>query len=277
MNKLFNNILVPVDFSKVSELAIEKAIDIGNHFKCNVHLVMAEGQGMLMKQQAQLARIFGVRTTDAEAKLYQLQNKYTYQMRQGLSMHSCIRRGNKTRTIVEYAVRHGIDLVIVGRTSNILPPGNYNVKELTKNIGCPVLTVRKDNLHEKLMNIVLPVCSTLPIRKIMFASYMARKYNSKIHLLAVAPENESQQGERNVYLHKAYQLLKDNTNLTIECHTLRGDNIAEATLRFAEKIDADLIVVNPGSESKMSGLVNKLIDGRLFNESKIPVMTISPV
>jgi nucleotide-binding universal stress UspA family protein len=274
MNKLFNNILVPIDFSDVSELAIEKAIDIANHFKCNIHLVFAERQGLLVKQPGQLSRSLRGRPADAESKLYQLQNKFTYQLHPGLSMHACIRRGKKTSTVVEYALRHHIDLVIVGRNDNLLP-GNYNIKQITRKIECPVLSVRKDSRQQRLSNIVLPVCSMLPIRKIMFASYLARKYDSRIHLLAVAGSGKDQQGDRNEYLHKAYQLLKDNTNLHIECHTMRGDNIAETTLRFAEKIDADLIVVNPGNESKLSGLLNRVFDGSLFNESKIPVMTIS--
>jgi nucleotide-binding universal stress UspA family protein len=275
MNKLFNNILVPIDFSDVSELAIEKAIDIGNHFRCNVHLVFVQAQGLLIKQPGQLTRSLQGRPADAEAKLYQLQNKFTYQLHPGLSMHACIRRGNRTRTVVEYALRHHIDLVIIGRTTNLFP-GNYNIREITRRIECPVLSVRRDSPQQGLSNIVLPVCSMLPIRKIMFASYLARKYNSKIHLLAVAGEGEDERADRNQYLHKAYQLLKDNTNLNIECHTMRGHNIAETTLRFAEKIDADLIVVNPGNESKLSGFINKVFDGSLFNESKIPVMTISP-
>ena len=111
----------------------------------------------------------------------------------------------------------------------------------------------------------------------MFASYLARKYNSKIHLLSIAGDEKDSAADRNQYLFKAYQLLRENTNLTVECHTIRGHNIADSTLRFARKINADLIVVNPGKESRLSGFVNKLIDGSLFTESRIPVLTISAV
>ena len=111
----------------------------------------------------------------------------------------------------------------------------------------------------------------------MFASYLAKKYNSKIHLLSIAADERESEADRNQYLYKTYQLLRDNTNLSIECHTIRGHNIADSTLRFARKINADLIVVNPGKESRLSGFVNKLFDGSLFTESRIPVLTISKV
>jgi nucleotide-binding universal stress UspA family protein len=279
MHKLFNNILIPVDFSEVSELAIEKAIDIANHFQCNIHLVYIENERLLMKKKKLLSHRADSALPGSEAKLYQLQNKYTYKLDPGLVIQSAAVRGNKNRSVIEYSFSHRIDLLIIGKPASLsgtLLPGNFNINEITKKVGCPVLTVRKEAGNVRLMNIVLPVCSVLPIRKIMFASYLARKYNSKIHLLAIAGAEDNEQGDRNQYLHKAYQLLRDNTNLDIECHTLRGQNIAETTLRFAKKIDADLIVINPGKESLLSGFLIRFFDGFLFNESRIPVMTISP-
>jgi nucleotide-binding universal stress UspA family protein len=279
MNKLFNNILVPIDFSDVSELAIEKAIDIANHFNCHIHLVFAQ-TNPVGKRSGKFTKSVTGSTADAEARLYQLQNRFTYQLQPGLLIHSCLRRGNRSRAVIDYTLRHNIDLVVLGRATGLVSSlinGRYNINEITNRIDCPVLTVRKDTANHKWMNIVLPVCSMLPIRKIMFASYLARKYNSRIHLLSIADDNNENMEGGNQYLYKAYQLLRDNTNLMIECHTIRGHNIADTTLRFAQKINADLIVVNSGSESRLPGFVNKLFDGSLFSESRIPVMGISTV
>ncbi|MBC7830060.1 MAG: universal stress protein [Chitinophagaceae bacterium] len=279
MNKLFNNILVPVDFSDVSELAIEKAIDIANHFKCNIHLVVADTNSIGKRTRQFNKSINGI-AADAEAMLYRLQNKFTFRLHPGLSIQSSLRKGTGNRAVIEYTLRHNIDLIIIGRSTGVIKKlmgSSYDIVEITKHIECPVLTVRMNTSNNQWMNIVLPVCSMLPVRKIMFACYLARKYNSKIHLLSIAGDEIETDIERNQYLYKAYQLLRDNTNLVIECHTIRGHNIAESTLRFAQKINADLIVVNTGQESRLSGFVNKIFDGSLFSESKIPVMSISAV
>jgi nucleotide-binding universal stress UspA family protein len=287
MNKLFNNILVPIDFSAVSELAVEKAVDIANHFKCNIHLVIAEKHkigvqpGPLHPNNKRSGA-----GADTETRLSRLQHKLRSSLDPGLSVHSSVRKGNRNRAVIEYALRYNIDLVIIGRGTGVLRDminGGYRINEITKQIECPVLIVRKDAHRDRWinatdnqwMNIVLPVCSMLPLRKIMFASYLARKFNSKIHLLSIAGEKTELEADRNQYLSKTYQLLRDNTSLLVECHTIRGHNIADSTLRFARKINADLIVVNPGKESRLSGFVNKLIHGSLFTESKIPVLTIS--
>ena len=93
MNKLFNNILVPVDFSDASELAIEKAIDIANHFKFNIHLVFAHANPGVKKSRHFVKGITGS-SIDAQTRLYQLQNRFTYQLHPGLSFQSCFRKGN---------------------------------------------------------------------------------------------------------------------------------------------------------------------------------------
>ncbi|RYY30852.1 MAG: universal stress protein [Chitinophagaceae bacterium] len=278
MTKLFNNIMVAIDYSSKSTIAIERAIDIANHFKCHVHLVYAEAQGLISWEHRPGNGGADPGPDSSQARLYELQNKYTYQLEPGLSMFASIRKGNKNKSIIEYAVRNQIDLVVVSNTGTIINQiftRSFNVQEISRRLECPVLSVRHSYGEDKLHNIVLPICSALPIRKIMFASYLARKYNSRIHLLAIANERSDANPDHNQYLHKAYQLLRDNTTLSIECHTMRGHNIADTTLRFSEKINADLIVVNPGEESMLSGFVNKLLKGTLFNESRIPVMTIS--
>jgi nucleotide-binding universal stress UspA family protein len=274
MTKLFNNILVAIDYSQRSELAVERAVDIANHFNCHVHLVLAETHGLISweHQPADGGPVPG--PDNNQARLYQIQNKYSDQLATGLSMFVSIRKGNKSKSIIEYTLRNQIDLVILSNTGGLLSRG-FNIHEITRRVECPVLSVRGGASSERLLNIVLPVCGALPIRKIMFASYLAKKYDSTIHLLSVTPDVLDANSGNNQYLQKAYQLLRDNTNLSIECHTMPGHNIAETTLKFAEKIKADLIVVNPGNESVLSGLFSRLFRGFLFNESRIPVMTIS--
>ncbi len=270
--------MVAIDSSGKSRIAIERAIDIANHFKCHIHLVYAESHGLVSWEHKPSNGGADPGPDTAQTRLYELQNQYTYQLEPGLSMFASIRKGNKNKSVIEYAVRNQIDLVVVGNTGTVfnqLFTRSFNVHEITRRLECPVLSVRHSSAEDKLLNIVLPIGNGLPIRKIMFASYLARKYNSKIHLLAITNEVSDNNPDHNQYLHKAYQLLRDNTTLSIQCHTMRGNNIADTTLRFAEKINADLIVVNPGEESMLSGFFNKLVKGTLFNESRIPVMTIS--
>jgi nucleotide-binding universal stress UspA family protein len=276
MQKLFSNILAPIDFGKQSELAVSRAIYLCNKFKCNLHVVCV-GEFVLPVHSSPDEE--GNEKNSNRLKLSFLKSRYTAQLDTGLSLIISMHKGNIEQIIVEYAIRHYIDLIIMGSFQKVVLGnlfGTLSINRLSWKVNRPVLTVKSIPLPEEIRNIVLPVHGSLPIRKITLASYIAKQFNATIHLVGLTKRfEESAEGET-LYMSKAYQLLRDNTNLTIECHADTDNNIADATLKYAQKVQADLIIVNSGKELLLSGFINRLFARFIFNESKIPVMTIAP-
>jgi hypothetical protein len=153
--------------------------------------------------------------------------------------------------------------------------GTLSINRLSWKVNQPVLTVKLKQAGQEIRHIVIPVHGNLPIRKITLASYIANQFNAKIHLVGLSKHFEEGIDET-MYLSKAYQLLCDNTKLEIVCHREPDMNIADATLKYAQQVEADLIIVNSGKELLLSGFINRLFARFIFNESKIPVMTIAP-
>ena len=60
-------------------------------------------------------------------------------------------------------------------------------------------------------------------------------------------------------------LLKTGLTNPIEHHILKGNNLPKAILEYAERIGADMILVNPGSETKISNFTGKHINNALAN------------
>jgi len=268
MKKLFNNILVPVDAAQACDPAIERAVHIANSFQCHVHLIFFERSGWLSSGPAASKSL-------PEASV---RSKYCSGLQAGLQLRISTVQGNAEKMITEYAIRHSIDLVVLGRIkrSGYVGKGRMlNLNRLSRHTDCPVLTVRDSPGPEKIRNIVIPVSSHLPVRKIIMASYLAEAFRAKIHLVALSGNMKTDSGYA-PYLYKSYQLLKDNTKLSIECHAIAGDNIADAALEYAKQINADLIVVNTGNELRLRGFINWLFPRFIFNNRLIPVMTIKP-
>ena len=281
MKKVINNILVPVDFGKQSDVAIEKAVQLANHFHCGLHILHVENASFI--PLAVEGNFFtngkGNDKADAADKLSLLENRYAPMVNKGLPFQVCIEKGNTEQMIVEYAVRNHIDFIVIGK-SNKTKLGDFfhrlNINRIARKTNSAVLTVKPNPALDSIRNIVLPVDAHLPVRKIMFAGYLAKIFGSKIHLIALTRQFPVPRVEDTVYLYKTYQLLKTNTNLSVECHTVPGENIAETTLEYAQQINADLIVVNPGKELLLSGFLNRLFARFITSESGIPVMTIAP-
>jgi len=276
MKKLFSNILVPVDVSNPSEYVIKEAIELARPFECDVHLLF-----MLPDTSLRYTRpgTWFKNEEDINQRVLKLYSSYIMHLPPPLRLFTSIEKGAHETIITNYAIKNHIDLVVLGKAHPLFSAGWFmhsGINRLSKKTGCPVLTLQSRSNLDSVRNIVMPVGSSfLPLRKLMFATYLAKKYNSRLHLVTLSGHRELDAGD-NQYLLKAYRLIRDNTEVPVECKTLPGENIATITLQYAKDVKADLIVINPGKESLLSGFINRIFSRFLFNESRIPVMTVAP-
>jgi nucleotide-binding universal stress UspA family protein len=146
---------------------------------------------------------------------------------------------------------------------------------LAKSTGYPVLTVVRRSINKRIKIIVVPVGSFIPVRKIELVIELAKKYRAAIHLVTIPNEIELTETNGNSFL-ETYRILKSNLSSPIEHHILEGKNLAKAILEYAECIGADLILVNPDSETKISNLTGKHINDVLAMSSKMKILSVEP-
>ena len=137
---------------------------------------------------------------------------------------------------------------------------------LAKSTGYPVLTVMKNTGDTKIKIIVVPVGSFIPNRKIELVIELAKKYRAAIHLVTIPNEIDFGKTKGNSFL-DTYRILKNGLTSAIEHHILKGNNLPKAILEYAECIGADLILVSPGTETKISNLTGKHINDALTTSS----------
>jgi len=279
MNKLFNHMLVPVD-QEDEEGIVQQALHMADCLQCQVHL---------------LYNIPAAHREEGELKAA-IRGRYPFLASPGITVEINTDPAFPERQIIDYSKRHAVDLILLVKKKKA---GHSQLKtmadvdRLVDKTLCPVLTVAGQPTISSLKNIVLPVGDHLPMRKLLFATYLGRTVNSTIHLVAPSQTNRTPVfgtlnndpalavGVRD-NLQKCYRLLRENTNLSIECQASPEENLAEAAWDYAKKIKADLILTSPGKESMLSGFWNNLRSKffrrqgsrSLPNTSHIPVMTI---
>jgi hypothetical protein len=216
------------------------------------------------------------RSNEVKLKLQELKERHVGSMAKGSLLHAQMLNGRLENALTEYALIHNIDLIITGSYKNISPVFgfNLNIDRLSARTGCPVLNLHSGSL-DTIKNILLPVSSTLPLKKIMLATYLAKTFNAAIHLISLNRYNPAAEPKTHIYLEKTYQLLRQNTNLSLNCSMVLGENIADTTLEYARRVEADLILVNPGKESLLSGSANKWFSNFFPMRSGIPVITVA--
>lgn len=285
MQKLFNNILVPVDFSRISKRAFEKAIDLANKYACNIHLLhvvttapvisisVAEGavfipHGMIDNQK------------EIEFQLENLKSRYVSQLENKNSVYTHLQKGLWDEAIIDFALHNKIDLVVIGLQNKGLKKRRFlfNANRIAEEINIPVITVPENRRLVRLISVVIPITDFLPVKKLMYGIYIAQNDNATVRLLGVEDENDPDQCRKvQHYLKKSFQLIRDNCNVPVEIATTSGHNVAEAINQYAYKNPMDLIIVNPGRQSRMAGLFSFFLGNSLQKVSVPPVLTISQV
>jgi len=277
MQKLFNNILVPVTVDSKAGDTIDEAIRFANQFHCNLHLVAIAQNVSLGLFGEQIFRLNNDNEELAQTKrkLAELQAKYSQNLLKGLSISVYSEPGEAEEIIATYAAVHRVDLVFIvnERRSILMKRMRLNANRLAGKVNCPVLSMSASVGIDGLKNIVMPVGKSLPINKIRVAAYLAKHCHSCIHL--VTKERGGLMYEELAYMQKSLQVLKDNTNLRVECKTLSGESISTIALQYARKVNADMIIVNPGAESFLPGMVNRFFSRLLSTDSRIPVLTVT--
>lgn len=266
MEKLLKQIAIVVDFSDHCIRVLNDIIPLANELQCDIHLLHIPSISLNPDN-----------TAVASLRLMQLQSSFLPRLEKGRLLFCHCETGREEKVIRDYCIRSHIDLVIlmyhhrISLNSLMYP---VNINRLTTKTHCPVLNLPRPRTINNIRNIVLPVTDVLPLRKIMFATYLAKFNNARIHLVSLNDDTPDRGVNKHMLLLKAYQLLKDNTTLPVECHPLSGGNIADTTIEYAEKVNADLIVVEPGPEVALPGIINKFFSRLIFSASRIPVMAV---
>lgn len=265
MSFSFKTILIPVDFSINSEVAINKAMELAEKDTA-FHLIHV------------LNNLFNRQEKEAENRLQQWK-VYIQKVLPFAPVQTWLVPAGPVQEIITGKTKEiGADLVVIGKKSNnswftflnTVLPG-----QLAEQTQSAVLTVKPGSLRNRIKTVVVPVIDEIPNPKIEVIETLCRKAKIKVYLVAFRNGMHVQEGFSASPLLKSYQWLKNRLHCQIEYSVLQGYNKARALLLYAEKIEADILLLHPSSETRM-GWPNRHISDALPSQSKVQVLTIQP-
>jgi hypothetical protein len=106
---------------------------------------------------------------------------------------------------------------------------------------------------------------------------LAKKYRAQVHLLAIRERPDWDKDNLSQAFIETYHRLREKLRHHIEYSAIARDNPGKAALDYAEMIMADMILLNPETESGISGLTgSRHISDLLARDSKIQVLDMMP-
>jgi nucleotide-binding universal stress UspA family protein len=260
-------IIVPWDFTHVAEYALAHAVKIsrmvGNEI-CLLHIVDAKiNSNDEEGKKSQLSK-----ATEDNAKKFNIE----------LSFH--LSKGSIFHAIADYAHDADASLVVMG-THGIKGmqklTGSWALKVIVKS-KVPFIVVQDPPTdQERYHNIVFPIDFRNENKeKIRMAIFMGKYFDSKIHILETVPTDKNLLKKTNINMNFAIKYLMQN-NIEYEIHDLPKGDFPQQTIDFAQKINADLILImttkNITFADYMLGAQEQYI---IANSSKIPVCCVNP-
>lgn len=274
MNK---KILIGIDFSDCSLNALEHAITIAQRSSSGITMVWVNHLDYSKE-------IFSIEPKDlineVELKFKEIIKKYKSKLgREELNYQ--IRKGKVYKEICTVADEINAFLIVIGTHGSTGFEEFWigsNANRVVSTSRKPIITIRAGvNIDKGLRKIVMPFDSTKVTRqKLPMTALLAKFFNAEVHILGMYTSklDDIRYRIRN-YVEQAKDYLEENDILHKE-EFIETDHITEATIEYANKVNANLISIMTEQETKTSNLWLGPYASQMVNHSPVPVLSIHP-
>ena len=276
-------ILVPTDFSKPAQIAIDVAADIAKKAGSELILlhIIEEATGGSFNIEGETSR----ETSSWEDKLFTMRliEKSKKQMAKaaedpkldGIKVRQELRLGNPFHGMTKIITEHKVDLVVMGTSGHSdleqMIIGS-NTEKVVRHAHCPVLTVYKKPASLDFKNIVY--ATSLSKDEEVFSRIVKRAqqlYDSTIHLVRInTPGNFQRDAIVKKYMQDFAKKLQLK-NYTI--NVFNDITEEEGIVYFADSINADLVAMATHGRTGFAHVLAGSIAEDVVGHSKRPVLT----
>lgn len=262
------NLLVPTDFSKVADCAVNHASAVAKTIDGKVNLLHVISKKDHMDEALLKMKIL----TERLAK----ENP-------GTSYNPIIRVGNIFDDIAEVAEELKAELIIMGthgmRGMQFIT-GSRALKVVTSS-ATPFIIVQERGIKDSgYDDIVVPLdMSKETKQKLAVVAIMAQYFKSRVHLIIPKESDEFIKNQITRNLNYAKQFFSEkNIEFTATVSDEDSGDFDDGIIRHASAINADLIaIMNLSANSLVAAFGSSYVQHIITNEAQIPALVINPI
>lgn len=268
------DLVVGIDFSEGSINALEHALSIAQKLKSNIAMVHVFNPGSTHRTIYK----YSDPVDEATKLLEELVARYQPLLPQGTITFK-IREGKIYKEIAAEANDRKAVYIVIGTHGSSgfeeLWAGS-NAYKIISYAKCPVITLREGVKAERtLTRIILPIDATISSRqKVPYASNMAKLFDAEVHVLALF--HTSVKDIQNTVLDYAKQACEffEKHQINFVLKSVRTKNVTDSTIDYANKVDANLIIIMTEQVSSPSNLLLGPYSLQMISRSPMPVMSV---
>lgn len=260
-------ILVPTDFTKVSETALGHALLMGNTINAEIHVIHIIDN----KKHINEARM----KLDALKAMIKKEN--------GVDISTVVRIGSIFEDIDKVATEIDASLIIMGthglRGMQFLTGGRA-LKIVTES-SVPFIVVQERPIRPHgYHKLVVPLDLHKETKqKLSLVADMANYFGSKVFLISPGETDEFLRNQLNRNMRFAEEYFS-NKNIPFETEITesKSDGFVKSLLKYSAGVEADLICIMNFYDNSIMSIFNQSYEQQVItNEAQIPVLCVNPI
>jgi nucleotide-binding universal stress UspA family protein len=275
-------VLIPVDFSETSLLAIKHGAFLAQITKGDLYLIH-----VISKHYERYTIVDEPVHMDNPTKLETIVNTKLNEVANdirksyGINANVIVSYGNATREIIKASKENNIDIIVMGTHGysplEELVIGSNALKVLTKG-ACPVMTMSEKANKFGYNSILLPIDTSPHSRqKVIYAMELAKIFSAHVHCVGILGEDETDElGPMEIIMTQVKGVAKEKGAVCSTEILTNVKNRAVATVNYGEKKNADLIVIMTDQDAELSGFFLGPYSQQVIHLSKVPVIAVKP-
>jgi len=269
------HLIVPIDFSKDSINGLKMAVYLSKKMQSHIQMVY------VLEKVRDYARYSMVEERNAaKSKFDKLVLEYAPKMGSGSRLSYIIKKGKVYKEVVEQAEAFDESMLVCsthgasGFESLFIGSNAFRIVTATDR---PVITIRHGCCHKDIKKIVLPIDITADSRqKVPLTAELALLFDAEVHVVGVTSWGaEDIEIKVKAYAHQVFEFLEAN-KIKVVKEFLKGDNITNVVIEYADKVEADLISIMSEQSVSISNFVLGSYAQQMLNKSDIPVLIVHP-
>ena len=274
-------ILVPVDYSEQSIIALEQAVNLSRVFNSEIHVLN------VISEEFSLAKLFNDDDKlefqkRAKVKLDEFVEKKSSEF--GVELRPIQVHGKIYDQIANTADVIDAMFIVMGTAGTSTLKKKFigsNALRVVRESHKPVITIKGKHHRKGCQNIILPLDLTKETKeKVTKAIEFAKRFGSIIRVVSVLLTNDEFVVNR--LTRQLDQVKKFIEEQGVDCtaeivrDTKGGQSLSESVIDYANKSKGDLIMIMTHQEEEFTDFFIGSSAQGIINESDIPVLSIVP-
>jgi nucleotide-binding universal stress UspA family protein len=278
-----NKILVPIDFSEQSLIALEQSFNIAREYHAEITLLN------VIEEASAFAKFFSSEQTEDVKKNAQIElDKLaaSVEKKAKITVNTLVAKGTIYEKVAEVAELINATMIIMGTNGDEGKRKRFigsNALRVVRESVVPVITIKGKHHRKGCKNIVLPLDLSKETReKVTKAIELSKLFGGAsirvVSVLFTTDEFVVNRLTRQLGQVKTF-LEKEDIECTAEIiKGIKGEEtLAENILEYAEKVEGDLIMIMTQQEVDFTEYFIGSSAQEIINHSTIPVLSIRPL